>query len=68
MAPGDNKIVGLSIVHNAREKVYATGYDVNSAIVHVTVELDQYDMVDVKKQYDSAGVKSKNYFEGWFMP
>ena len=35
-----------------------------SAKVEITLELELYDMVHVKKNYDAAGNQLKNYFEG----
>ena len=35
-----------------------------SAKVEITLELELYDMVHVKKNYDAAGYQLKNYFEG----
>ena len=35
-----------------------------SAKVEITLELELYDMVHVKKNYDAAGLQLKNYFEG----
>ena len=35
-----------------------------SATVEITLELELYDMVRVKKNYDSAEFQLKNYFEG----
>ena len=50
------------------DNIYISATDFKSAIVQITLKLELYDMVDVKKQFDKAGYDLKNYLEGWFMP
>ena len=42
--------------------------DYETAYADIIIELEMYDMVDVKKSYDGASNESMNYFHGWLMP
>ena len=84
MSPDGGKSVGIFIVHNQRDDPFArlvtefqqqkqfknilSATDSLSANVEMTLKLELYDMVDIKKTQDSkAGWDKKNYFEGWLM-
>ena len=43
---------------------YLSAEEWDSAMVQITLKLDLYDMVDLKKQKDSAQDARRNYFEG----
>ena len=43
-------------------------HDYENAHLDITMKLDLYDMVDVRKSHDESIAPSSNYFEGWLMP
>ena len=51
--------------------LYSKGFrsrDYETAYADTIIELELYDMVDVKKINDGASKESMNYFHGWLMP
>ena len=50
--------------HRVSPEENLSAWDYSSATVFITLKLELYDMVQVKKNYGSADSCEKNYFEG----
>ena len=55
--------IGFYLKNNAELRAH----DYDNAHLDITMKLDLYDMVDVRKSHDESIAPSRNYFEGWLM-
>ena len=59
---GSTSYISKRLLQITENNLSAANYA--SAKVEITLELDLYDMVQVKKNYEAASFQLKNYFEG----